>query len=339
MRKAFLVVALLLCTAAEARQRAVRGAVWRQPQCTSITGLPGMRFAIDGVVTKSAGITINRRPAALALGLAPNQLYAVFESSLYESRDAGCTWKVLVPSAIPSETPSEILVSKAGLLVHSRAWLTRISGDQIEVLRLPREAAKIAEDPADAQHLRAITWYGEVLESFDRGVTWAQVSDITEDSLNSVAFDPSDFSHILVGGLGAPLHSYDGGRTWTRATIDARVDTWTVEFSPVDPKIVWALARPGSGSDRAMRLYRSTDGGTTFRQIATSSLDIPLNSDPIVPHPREADRMAIPTWFGIVMVTGTQVTLDEDVPLAYNAVWSPAGVLYFAGPDGVCADC
>ncbi|MDQ0828363.1 photosystem II stability/assembly factor-like uncharacterized protein [Streptomyces achromogenes] len=90
---------------------------------------------------------------------------------------------------------------------------------------------------------------------------WTQVLDVP---LGTVLFDPTDDDLAVAGALeaGAAFVSSDGGRTWQTATPGGNPWSGRVElaYAAADPGIVYASVQMTSG-----RVYRSTDGGRTYR--------------------------------------------------------------------------
>ena len=125
----------------------------------------------------------------------------------------------------------------------------------------------------------------------DGGATWTAIGLTDSQQIGKILVDPRDPNVVLVAALGHPygpnaergvFRSTDGGRTWTK-TLFKDADTGAIDmaFQPGDPDIVyaalWQTRRPpwntyppsnGPGSG----LYRSTDGGRTWAQLAGHGL-------------------------------------------------------------------
>ena len=89
----------------------------------------------------------------------------------------------------------------------------------------------------------------------------------------TVALDPSDATHILIGaGGGGVWESRDRGKTWRPRTDEQpSLAIGAIAFTPSDPKVVYA----GTGEGDALwqlgaGLLRSTDGGATWSVHATA---------------------------------------------------------------------
>src|SRR5437868_6130344 len=87
---------------AQTRQRAVRhtpiASTWLAPACTTVSGLASLRFVLDGTVAANRENVMNRYASDIAFSDVPNLIYAVYEDTLFESRDAGCNWKARAAS-------------------------------------------------------------------------------------------------------------------------------------------------------------------------------------------------------------------------------------------------
>lgn len=89
--------------------------------------------------------------------------------------------------------------------------------------------------------------------------------------IKSIAIDPADSNHILVG-IGAETaetppgeglwESHDQGETWTRAQGIGNFAVYSILFNPNDPNIAYASALGGG-------VYKSTDGGGHFIPLGT----------------------------------------------------------------------
>jgi photosystem II stability/assembly factor-like uncharacterized protein len=122
---------------------------------------------------------------------------------------------------------------------------------------------------------------GGVWKTENAGHTWYPISDegIPIGSIGAIAVAPSDPNVVYVG-TGEPdirsQHSYgngmykstDAGKTWTHIGLDATEHIGRIVVDPVDAKRVYVAvlghiynANPERG------VYRSTDGGTTWKKI------------------------------------------------------------------------
>src|SRR5581483_11596053 len=124
--------------------------------------------------------------------------------------------------------------------------------------------------------------------SDDAGKTWQHIGLDESKHIGRVIVDPHDANTLLVGVLGhyfgpnkerGVYRSTDGGKTW-KQTLFVDADTGVVDLAadPSNPNIVYAAAwqvrnyprlsyfqpnaGPGSG------LYKSTDGGVTWKRIS-----------------------------------------------------------------------
>ncbi len=133
---------------------------------------------------------------------------------------------------------------------------------------------EIAIDPANPQVIYAVAAENGLFKSSDGGNTWIQLdlSSLTNPSVtdpdmlfapqrtNTIAIDPTDSQHILLGlhMLGI-FSSFDGGSRWQMAYtgLEANSTIHDILFDPNNSQIVYA-------SDRNSGVYRSTDGGQTW---------------------------------------------------------------------------
>ncbi|WP_341632710.1 VPS10 domain-containing protein [Sphingomonas agri] len=130
-----------------------------------------------------------------------------------------------------------------------------------------------------------------MFRSSDAGATWQAIGLSDTQQIGKILVDPRNPNVILVAALGHPygpneergiFRSTDGGAHWTK-TLYRDADTGAIDmaFEPGNPSVVyaalWQTRRPpwntyppsnGSGSG----LYKSTDGGRTWHQLAGHGL-------------------------------------------------------------------
>ncbi len=122
---------------------------------------------------------------------------------------------------------------------------------------------------------------GGVWKTIDGGTTWKPVTDakIHSSSVGAIAVAPSNPDVVYVGMGESELRgnvmqgdgiykTTDGGKTWTHSGLEATQSISRIRVDANDPNLVFvaALGHPyGPSADRGV--YRSTDGGTTWKKI------------------------------------------------------------------------
>ncbi|MGA8223885.1 MAG: hypothetical protein WB780_19710 [Candidatus Acidiferrales bacterium] len=135
--------------------------------------------------------------------------------------------------------------------------------------------------------MRSDISYGDgVYKSTDAGATWRNVGLRDSRQIGRILVDPHDPNIVLVAALGHAFgpnaergvyRSTDGGSTW-KQVLGKNDDTGAIDlcFEPGNPQTVyaslwqvrrppWSVYAPTSGPGSG--LYKSTDGGITWRQI------------------------------------------------------------------------
>jgi hypothetical protein len=124
-----------------------------------------------------------------------------------------------------------------------------------------------------------------IYKSTDAGKTWTHLGLRDGQQIPQIVVDPHDPNRLFVAVMGHPygpnaerglFRSTDGGKTFDKVLYkDENTGAIDVVLDPVDPGIVYAVlwesrqgpwengqfSGPGSG------LFKSTDGGTTWRKI------------------------------------------------------------------------
>ena len=158
---------------------------------------------------------------------------------------------------------------------------------------IARRIGVIAVDPFDSRHvLVGGVGYGRVssdhdfggmYETRDGGSTWRRATFVSTNNYwcHSIVFDPTKQGTVLATftGPGASSGIYqatDGGLTWTHLNTGLpsadRMGRTTLALAPSHPRIVYALACDSSsaGADRVLGVFRSSNGGASWTNIAGS---------------------------------------------------------------------
>jgi len=175
--------------------------------------------------------------------------------------------------------------------------------------------ADIAIDPTDQS-----TWYvgvgsGGVWKTESAGTTWTPVFDDQDVySIGCVTVDPANSSTVWVGtgenvsgrhvSWGAGVYrSRDGGKTWENMGLGNSEHIGMIRIDPRDSDVVFvAVQGPlwSGGGERG--LYKSTDGGETWRKVLGDGLGNTEDDDPYTGvsevhiDPRDPDVMYAVSW-------------------------------------------
>jgi photosystem II stability/assembly factor-like uncharacterized protein len=128
---------------------------------------------------------------------------------------------------------------------------------------------------------------GGVWKTENSGRTWFPISDegIPIGSIGAIAVAPSDPNIIYVGTGEADIrsqHSYgigmfksiDAGKTWTHIGLEATRQIGRIVIDPTDPSRVYVAALGHVYAPNLDRgLYRSTDGGASWKKVLFKTSD------------------------------------------------------------------
>src|SRR4029078_8476395 len=122
---------------------------------------------------------------------------------------------------------------------------------------------------------------GGVWKTVDAGTYWRNVSDgfFTTSSVGAIAVAPSD-SNVIYAGTGdtasridvshgdGVYKSSDEGRTWTNVGLRDTRHIGKIRVHPHAPDTVWVAALGHAfGPNKERGVFKSTDGGATWRQV------------------------------------------------------------------------
>jgi photosystem II stability/assembly factor-like uncharacterized protein len=138
----------------------------------------------------------------------------------------------------------------------------------------------LAVDPNNSSHYFAAAASGGVWKTLNAGTTWTPVFDREGSySIGCIVLDSKNPLTVWVGtgennsqrsvsyGNGV-YRSDDGGKTWKNVGLKTSEHIGRIAIDPKDSNIVYVAAQGplwGPGGDRG--LYKTTDGGKTWKQI------------------------------------------------------------------------
>lgn len=201
---------------------------------------------------------------------------------------------VPVDSLHPSDKRLVIYVGSAA----GGVFKSRDGGVTFEPIFDKQECLSIGAMALDPRHGDSVLWVGTgesnvrnsvsigcgLFRTTDGGKTWTKVGFDSVERIAKIALNPRNPDVVFVAALGALwsdsphrglYRSTDGGKTFSRVLyVDEKTGCADVVVDPADPSIVyaamWQFRRkaytfssggPGSG------LYKSTDGGMTWRKL------------------------------------------------------------------------
>jgi len=131
-----------------------------------------------------------------------------------------------------------------------------------------------------------------VYKSTDAGKTWTHLGLLDSQMIAQIDVDPSNPNRVFVAALGHPygpnaergvFRSTDGGKTWQKVLYrDEYTSANDVRIDPSDPNTVYATLwqqqqtfwEGGSFGGGGNGIFKSTDGGTTWKQLKDGLPDV-----------------------------------------------------------------
>lgn len=259
---------------------------------------------------QAAGLPSNGTPAYKNLGPNPAKPGNLFVTThpkswphlLVSTDDAGAHWAIITHFALTDGPPN---------------WASGLeSPERIVFSRDGR--------------LGLLTDWWNVWRSFNGGHDWLQCHKGLQNTVvNDIAVSPDDprrlYLAVADNGL---MRSDDGGATWRRSMANV-VDghATAVALAPGHPNIVYLLLDPWTSQNTKelarFFLYRSDDGGTTWRRFRFSDKRRPRPADfvsgapsALAVDPRQPDRVFVAVnGYGIyVLNTASPPPPDGDAP-------------------------
>jgi photosystem II stability/assembly factor-like uncharacterized protein len=229
------------------------------------------------------------------------------EKGLYKSTDGGRTWqfkgldecKIFSLAFHPSEPMTIYAGAEPPFLFKSsdqgETW-TELTG----VRKLPGRNKWSYPPPPHIAHIKGIAIHpedpevmycsieeGGVIQSLDGGESWRYVSKGDAETFRPVSrvtgvyqdchvvrLSPHDPDSLFVTTGDGLYRSDDCGKSWRRIDRGYRMKKYfgAVVLHPHQPNVIYTAASmaPPSGAKNESSIYKSTDGGTSFEEIATA---------------------------------------------------------------------
>lgn len=235
-------------------------------------------------VSRDGGGVWRRRsppPFLPRLAIGRDAIYAFTEAHLARSVDGGWTWSLVLALPQDESPPSRLTFqpgdpSRMTFMVGHRIYRSEDSGRSWRLVESPAGLNDVWVDPAHPGRMVAVGF--GVAVTTDAGRSWTR----SASGLYAEVLVSAGRRTLFAGGCGVE-RSRDAGRTWhsvlpCTSRRDPNVGRFVqkLEVDPAHPQVIYALTfldqdfYPNHGPMNGLPslLWRSRDGGATWRQIA-----------------------------------------------------------------------
>jgi len=132
-------------------------------------------------------------------------------------------------------------------------------------------------EPHSSSTIYAVTFLGKLWKTTDAGATWLPLSDAGPlVSIEWLAVDPVLTNTLYAMDAGSLYKSADGGSTWAALPPVVNDPTCTGEAFAVHPAVsgTWLVSEYCPGSPETSTLYKTTNSGASWTQVATIAGEI-----------------------------------------------------------------
>jgi photosystem II stability/assembly factor-like uncharacterized protein len=201
-----------------------------------------------------------RTVGAVGIPTQPSVFFVgVNNGGVWKTDDYGRTWKPIFDQA-PTGSVGDIAVS-------------------------PSSPEILYVGTGEGKHRPDLSVGDGIFKSTDGGRAWTHVGLGDVQQVGRIIVHPTDPAIVFVAGMGHPygpneergvFRTVDGGKTWQKVLyVDRNTGATLVEFDPAQPQTLYAALwghsegpwENGSFSSPTSGLYKSTDGGSTWRRL------------------------------------------------------------------------
>jgi photosystem II stability/assembly factor-like uncharacterized protein len=278
------------------------------------------------------------------------QIFAAAGAGIYKSRDGGQTWSAVLP--LPSHQPNGILVpvpgapgtlyaaltrdqegASGGLPAAYEVWRTTDGGATwAMVFSTLDPIASLAVDAVSPGRIYAGLSYEGVVVSQDGGAHWASAAaSLLASSATAVTADPTAAGTLYTGANGGVEKSTNGGATWTTTgaeiTLSSAGRVTKLVVDPTFPDRVYAATNGAQTSNAGTGLFRSVNGGQTWRATAPGMpavLDLALDPSTSPPRIYAAGAGTLPNSSNVL-------EWSDDAGATWNVPAAPPFISYPPG--------
>jgi len=209
------------------------------------------------------------------------------------------------------------LATTAGLGQGGGSGAARLNADVFKGLALRSlgpslTTGRIADFDVDPQRPNVyyvVTAAGGVWKSENKGNDWTSIFDAAGSfNMCCILIDPKDTNVLWVGtgensnprssmfGDGV-YKSTDGGKTWENVGLKNSEHIGNMAMDPRNPQVVYVAAQGplwSAGGDRGV--YKTTDGGKTWKQVLNPGITADTGANEIHVDPNAPDTLYASTW-------------------------------------------
>ena len=216
----------------------------------------------------------------------PRTVWAVSPSAgLFRSLDRGASFTAMsAPEGLQRLYLATAAAQRLYAADYAGLWRSLDGGTSWARTPLEGHAGAVAFHPSDPDLIYAAT-FPRLFRSRDGGATWTRIGAGFPFGVHSLLVDPRQPRVLYAAGNGGLFKSRDGGASWAPAMkgMGEGIDQVVPALDPSNPATLYAGVLRRSGRGQVGELFRSRDGGASWKRLRFTEVVFAVTVDPLRP--------------------------------------------------------